>query len=438
MRALTLSSNHRRLLVLAGGLIAVAGLICYLSNLLFAVSIVAVGLLLLFFLARTREVLLLFLLLRSSLDISKNYFSVYLSDTVQITGAIVLSFVLIIGGVIYLLANRKSFLRPPLAGIFLIFLAIAMIHFLLVEDLRFSLMEFTRYFSAYLVYVLVWNLINNKSDSRIFINIILLSSLLPIGAGLYQGILNRGEYITGFMRAYGTFSHPEPYAFYLILILALALNLFFYYRRRGRRLALTALILAALACVLFTFTRTAWFGCLMIIFFAACFRQKRLIWVFVALLLVFSLLSPLRSRFYDLSTSFNSLAYRLSIWRGGLEQMSEILVLGRGLGSFAKLDILGELAHNDYLRLIFELGLLGLLAHLILSGGLIIRLVGLLRSKLEEYDFSLVVAAFSVAVFFLTAGTINNLVFRTVLQWYFWALMAVALKTASGVKDPAR
>ncbi len=436
MRALTLSSNHRRLLALAGGLIAVAGLICYLSNLLFAVSIVAVVLLFLFFLARTREVLLLFLLLRSSLDISKNYFSVYLSDTVEITGAIVLSFVLIIGGMTYLVANRKSFLRPPLAGIFLIFLAIAMIHFLLVEDLRFSLMEFTRYFSAYLVYLLVWDLCRNRSDRRMFVNTILLSSLIPIGAGLYQGLLNRGEYITGFMRAYGTFAHPEPYAFYLILILALALNLFFYYRRRRQKLLLIGLILAALACILFTFTRTAWFGCLMIIFIAACFRQKKLIWIFIALILVFSLLSPLRSRFYDLSTSFNSLAYRLSIWRGGLEQMSGILVLGRGLGSFAKLDVLGELAHNDYLRLIFEVGLLGFIAHLILSAGLLIRLAVLSRAELERYHHSIVLAALSVAIFFMAAGTINNLVFRTVLQWYFWALMAIALRSDFRESDP--
>lgn len=432
-----INSDRPGLLALAGGLAAAAILICYLSNLFFAVSIVAVILLILFFLARTRTVLLLFLLLRSSLDISKDFFSIYISDTVQITGAIVLSFVLIIGGIIHLLAHRKSFVRPPLAGIFLIFLAIAMIHFLLVEDLRFSLMEFTRYFSAYLVYVLVWNLCRGRSDSSIFVKTILLSSLLPIGTGLYQGLLNRGEYITGFMRAYGTFSHPEPYAFYLILVLALALNMFFHYPQKGRKLALLGLILAALACVLFTFTRTAWFGCLMVIFFAACFRQKKLIWVFVALLLVFSLLSPLRSRFYDLSTSFNSLAYRLSIWEGGLAQMSDILVLGRGLGSFVRLDVLGELAHNDYLRLLFELGLLGLLSHLILSVGLIIRLVALLRSKLDDYVRSLVVAAFSVAVFFLVAGTINNLVFRTVLQWYFWALMAVALKSADRRDEPA-
>ncbi len=431
-----LSSDRRGLLVLTGGMLLVAVLICYLANFLFAASIVGVALLILFFLAWPRLVLLFFLLIRSSLDITKNYFSVYLSDNVQITGAIVLSFVLIIGGMAYLVANRKSFLRPPLAGIFLIFLVIAAIHFLLVEDLRFSLMEFTRYFSAYLVYLLVWNLCRDGRELKMFVNTILLSSLIPIGTGLYQGLLNRGEYITGFMRAYGTFAHPEPYAFYLILILALALNIFFYYRQARRRLVLLALILAALACVLFTFTRTAWFGCLMIIFIAACFRQKKLIWIFVALILVFSLLSPLRSRFYDLSTSFNSLAYRLSIWKGGMEQMSGFLVLGRGLGSFAQTDVLGELAHNDYLRLVFEVGLIGLLAHLILSAGLLIRLVIMSRAELDRYHHSIVLAALSVAVFFMTAGTINNLVFRTVLQWYFWALMAIALRADSRKFDP--
>lgn len=418
-------------------MLAVAILICYLPNLLFAASVVGVVLLVLFFLAWPRPALLFFLLIRSSLDITKNFFSVYLTDSVQITGATTLSFVLIIGGLVYLLAHRKSFLEPPLAWSFLLFLALALIHFLLVEELALSLMEFLRYFSAYLVYLLGWNLCRNERDLKVFINTILLSSLVPIVAGLYQGILNRGEYITGFMRAYGTFAHPEPYAFYLILILALTLNLFLYFRPAGRKLALLGLILPILVCVLFSFTRTAWFGCLMVIFFAACFRQKKLIWLFIALLLIFGLLSPLRSRFYDLSTSFNSLAYRLSIWKGGLEKMSSFPVLGRGLGSFAQTDVLGELAHNDYLRLVFEVGLLGLLAHLILTVGVTIRLVTLLRSRLDGYVNSIVVAAFSTAVFFMAAGTINNLVFRAVLQWYFWALMAVALKVACWQEKPS-
>jgi len=211
-----------RLLLPAAVLAAAAILTCYLPNFLLGPSVIAVVSLLLFFLARPRLGLRFFLLVRSSLDITKNYFSIYLSDSFQVTGANILSFVLIIGALIYILAYRQSFLSPPLSGVFLLFLAISAIHFILVDDLPLSLMEFLRLFSAYIIYLLVYSLCRNENDLRDLVTTILLSSLVPITLGLSQVILNRGQFITGFIRAYGTFAHPNPYAFYLIIILALA------------------------------------------------------------------------------------------------------------------------------------------------------------------------------------------------------------------------
>ncbi len=422
--------NRSRFLILIAVLAVSAVLIAYSPNPLFGASIAATILILILFLARPWRGLLCFLLIRASLDISKDYFSLYLTDSFRITGASALSFLLIIGGVLYILAFRISFTRPPLAGLFLIFLAVSLLHFFLVDDLPLSLMEFLRLFSAYLVYLLVWNFCRTERDLRILVNTVILSSLIPIGSGLFQVALERGQFITGFIRTYGTFVHPNPYAFYLIIILALAVNLFLYHRRRRPRFLLLGLICAALICVLLSFTRTAWFGFLIIIFLAAFFRQKKLLWIFFALVLIFGLLSPIRLRFYDLATSFNSLAHRLYIWKGGLEHLPRFPILGRGLGSFVLMDIFGEPAHNDFLRVFFELGLLGLLIYLVLSGALLVRLFLLLRAPLSPYIYSLAVAALSIAVVFLGASTISNILFRPVLQWYFWALMAAALKGA--------
>lgn len=423
-----IKSKPGGLLILALVLLITAFLIAYLPNLLFTVSIFCVLFLLLLFLARPWAGLLFLLLVRASMDITKNYFSVYLTETFQITGATALSFVLIIGGLAYLLSARKSIVRPPLAWIFLLFLAISLIHFLLVEDLPLSLMEFFRFFSAYIVYLLVYHLCATEKDIRTVVNTILLSSLIPIGAGLYQAVLNRGQFITGFIRAYGTFAHPNPYAFYLIIVTALAVNLFLYSRHRAHRFSLLVLIGSALICVLLSFSRSAWFSLLMIFFVVSFFRQKKLLWVFFALILIFGILSPIRSRFYDLSTSFNSLAYRLSIWEGGIEHLPGFFLVGRGLGGFAATDVLGELAHNDYLRVLVELGVFGLMTYLILNIGLVIRLGACFRLGLKGYIFSTVIAAFSVALVFLGISAINNILFRAVLQWYFWALMGVAFK----------
>ncbi len=425
------SPTRKRLLSLAGlgtVLAATALLVVYFPNPLFGAGIVLMVLTVILFLARPREAVILLLVFRSSLDAAKDYFNVYVTADFQITPATAVSLVVIIGGVLHLLARRVAFYRIPLAGLMTAFLFISGIHFFLVEDFAPSLMEFMRLLSGFLFFILVWDLCRKPGDVRAMINAILISALLPLASGLYQVVLQRGQFITGFVRAYGTFVHPNPYAFFLIIILALTVNLFFVPQKRKERFGLAVLSLAAVLCLLLSFTRTAWFGFLMIVFLTAWFREKKLIWLLLALVLVFSVLTPFRARFYDLSTSFNSLAHRVSIWQGGLEHLPAVPLLGRGLGSFVLMDIFQEPAHNDYLRIFFELGAAGLLAYLLLSVAVLVRFIEPLRSPASPYGYSLSGAAFSAAAVFLAASLLSNIFFRPALQWYFWALIAAALK----------
>jgi len=418
-------------------LAATAVLLCYFPNPLLGASVVIMILLLVLFLVCPLYATVLSLVIRSSLDITKQVFSVYAPGDLQITGANAFSFILIIGGTIYILAHRVPFLKAPLAKLLLLFLAISLIHFLIVDDLALSLMEFMRFLSAFIVYILVWDSARNSGNIRVIVNAILISAVIPVGAGIYQVVMDRGQFITGFIRAYGTFVHPNPFAFYLVIILALAVNFLFLKQRPLSRSALFGLIILGGVCLLFSFPRTAWFGFLMVIFLAAFFQDKRLFWLLIVLVLVFSILTPLRSRFYDLSTSFNSISHRLYIWRGGLDHLPSVPLLGRGLGSFVLLDVHQEPAHNDYLRVFLELGVLGLLGYLALSVALLVKLYAAIRRPGSPYGYSLACATFSVAVIFLTSSVLSNILFRPVLQWYFWALMAVTLKASEVEGFPA-
>ncbi len=423
--------SRKRILHLTGlgaVLAAAAFLIVHFPNPLLGAGAVLMVLTLILFLARPREAIIILLLIRSSLDAGREYFNVYVTEAFRITPATAASFVVIIGGILYLLGRRVAFHRIPLAGLMLIFLFISGIHFFLVEDLAFSLMEFMRLLSGFLFFLLVWDLCRERGDVRAVINAILLSALIPLVSGLHQVILQGGQFITGFVRVYGTFVHPNPFAFFLIIILALTVNLFFVYPGKKERLCLFSLSLISVLCVLLSFTRTAWFGFLMIVFFATWFRERKLIWLLVALVLVFSVLTPFRARFYDLGTAFNSLAHRLSIWQGGLEHLPAVPLLGRGLGSFVLMDVFQETAHNDYLLIFFELGLAGLIVYLALAVTVLIRLLRDLRFPASPYGYALTGAAFSAAAVFFAASLLSNIIFRPALQWYFWALIAAALK----------
>jgi len=425
--------NHKGwlgLLPLAIILVGIAYFLNYLPNPLLLVGLICGGIIMAWFLIRPRAVILFLLLIRSSLDISKEFFHVYVTNEFQLTAPIVVSFILIIGGLFYIFSHRIPVLKIPFTKYLVIFLILSILNFLTAENLISSLMEFFRFFSAFIIYILAWTLFDTEKRIKALINMIILSSLIPLACGLYQIILNRGQFISGFIRAYGTFAHPNPYAFFLIIILALALNFYADRPRWKVKLKLLLLITLSAFCLLLTFTRTAWFGLFLLFIFLIWFRERRFIWPFVILLTVFVLLSPVRLRFYDLAGSFNSMVHRLYIWKAGLEKFPACPLIGRGLMSFELLDIYGEPAHNDLLRIIFELGIFGLIIYLALIVAIFRKLFAVLHSGLRPYFYSLTCAVFSIFVVFQIASITGNIFFRPAIQWYFWALVAAVLKGA--------
>jgi len=300
-------------LLLGAVLLAVAFFLNFFPNPLITVSaVVTLALLALFFFS-PRALILFLLLIRSSLDITKDYFSVHIFSGLQLTAAIGVSLLLILGGIYYLLAHRVAVLRIPFTRIIVVFLLFSVLNLLLTDNIGNSLEELLRFISMFVMYLVVWDLFRTKKQIHHLVTAILISALIPLGFGIYQAVLNRGQFITGFIRVYGTFVHPNPFAFYLIIILALSVNLYLNRPPRPVRRRLLFISLLGVICLLLTFTRTAWFGFLLILLAAAYFRDRRLLWIFLLLMFGFSFLSPIRSRFYDLATSFNSMNYRFYI-----------------------------------------------------------------------------------------------------------------------------
>ena len=111
--------------------------------------------------------------------------------------------------------------------------------------------------------------------------------------------------------------------------------------------------------------------------------------------------------------------------------MPPIPIIGRGIGSFVVMDELGELAHNDYVRLLVEVGILGLLSYLLILAAVFINLLLYMRDKtiiLSPYLQALVCAAFGSFTAIQAASITGNILFRPAIQWYLWALIAIALK----------
>jgi O-antigen ligase len=215
--------------------------------------------------------------------------------------------------------------------------------------------------------------------------------------------------IGGFMRAYGNFGQPNPFAGYLgtILPLALAMSLV-PHPGRFRAVAVLALGMTALG-ILLSFSRGAWLGMAIsvgVMLLAWSERARRLVPPMVVMLLVvivlgmFGALPPvLANRITSVTDNFGvfdvrtvtltsenfAVVERMAHWQAGWAIFVDHPILGVGPGNYPAVypnyyippweAPLGH-AHNYYLNMAAEAGVIGLVALLVV---LIVAMRGLVR-----------------------------------------------------------
>jgi putative inorganic carbon (HCO3(-)) transporter len=289
---------------------------------------------------------------------------------------------------------------------------------------------------------------------------VVLVALLGTGAfaalqGIYQFLFRVGPegfvLFERFMRAYGTFDQPNPFGGYLGLTLPLAigLGLAFLFRGRGavgwRWMALAvccgALMLAALT---MSWSRGAWMGfaaAVVAMALAAAARGGRpvvavvLVAACVVALLVTSgvalVPTSVTQRLAGLTpyvgisdvtgaevTDANyATLERIAHWQAALGMWADHPWLGVGLGNYASLyskyrlpnwpDPLGH-AHNYYLNIAAETGLVGLLAYLVLWGA---ALVGAWRAArvARGLEWGVAVGVFGAVTHLWVHNAVDNL-----------------------------
>ena len=129
------------------------------------------------------------------------------------------------------MATRQEIVipHPPLLWPFLIFLSTILLSWLATLSLKASLVETVKWVEMLLLYLFLWANFSAKDRSGL-IALLLLAGAAEGLLGLYQFVFKVGPegfllFDGRFLRAYGTFRQPNPYAGYLGLVLPLALAL---------------------------------------------------------------------------------------------------------------------------------------------------------------------------------------------------------------------
>ncbi|MFA6475364.1 MAG: O-antigen ligase family protein [Patescibacteria group bacterium] len=320
-------------------------------------------------------------------------------------------------------------------------------------DTFISLSEWLRLSSIVIIFIIAYHVATTQPHSITRLTPVLAVALvIPLAAGLVQLITATGLSFGGLdNRVYGTFGHPNVFGFYLVCIINLLLITQLTKKPEQRSLIYPWLIGLGLVMLLFTYTRGAWIGFVVIqILIGLKYYRKQLLTIATVLVGAFLLWQVINTVTintfnYDLNKinllhrltsrdeEADSIDWRLQVFQTMAPQTLNSPLLGYGLGNFVTLRQQGDIglfddpeAHNDYLRLAIETGFVGLALYLGFWLGLLVTLFWNYVSHHEDswqkhyalFGMALIIAA-------LTISVSDNLLQGTAVMWTYMTVLAM-------------
>lgn len=393
--------------------------------------------------------LLILLLLRSSIDVFRGIdLPVIVPIEINLAGLLTVSIVVL--GALYIWLNKISITKLPGIRLLLCLIALTLVSVLFSPVKYVSMQDWLRLLSMFIVYVLAANIFVSQSRIKTLLVFIVLSSMFPVIYAIYQSINDLGIHSgIDLVRISSTFAHPNPFAFFLDIMIALSFVTFMVGLRNKKShgfLAIAAfgILILQLIALYLTQTRGAWIGLLMIVILASWYYNKRI--MFLALLVIIPLvfLVPgILNRFSDIYAPANGAAlssfwWRIDFWNQYYGLIIDKPIFGHGIGSFSYYAE-GMFAHNDHLRLLVEVGVVGWLIYLAIFFAIIKNAVNALKVVDVELFKALLISLIAIVSAYLLMSFSDNIITQNVLQWYLWSLAgaAAALSRTVVKSEPA-
>jgi O-antigen ligase/lipoprotein NlpI len=304
--------------------------------------------------------------------------------------------------------ERIKFDPSPLNLPVLSFMAICILSLFCSDSPMVSLLELPLFLAGPILYFIVVNNIRDEHQiNRLFIPLLILSSLLGIyGIFQYQGIdfaFWKGNIARS--QVFGLFGNVNYFAEYLIVPLPLAISLFFACQNRVYKVLLLVGILAMGGSLILTFTRGSYLaiGISLIFMFLlylvsqgkGFIKEHKKIFILVLAFIILitfiftapnplnksgTVISKIKSRIsVDQLIQGHNIKRRIAIWKFTVLMIKDHPLLGSGLGTFKYNSLsyqakffdqgqnrslypygIADKTHNEYLQLWAELGILGL------------------------------------------------------------------------------
>ena len=348
---------------------------------------------------------------------------------------------------------------PRLSGALALFVGATLLSLLNATALPFAFKEIAKWIEFMAVMVFVANAVTRK-QSHFVVASLMLAGVAQAALGAYQFFTQSGpEFFVlrgRFLRAYGTFEQPNPYAGYLGLIAPLAFAIAISWigqraptgnakpsRIPGWLVWLALFSFAAISVAIgMSWSRGGWlaFGAaFMAVNLARSRKGTALVAVLVALVVLAGLLGTVRVLPESITqrlTSFLPLVgvqdvrgmqvtdenyaalERIAHWQAALDMWRDHPWLGVGFGNYEaaypeyalpKWPLALGHAHNYYLNIAAESGLLGLVTYLVLWGTALWQTWQVAQRPADRYIRALALGALGMLVHVSVHNVVDNL-----------------------------
>lgn len=189
----------------------------------------------------------------------------------------------------------------------------------------------------------------------------------------------------------------------------------------------------------FSYGRAGWIGFSVTALVIGLMKRSKLLIAFpIVLVLLITLVPTVAERFADIDLNrlddghSSTLAGRIEVWRASAEiyQTHPWLGVGYGVIRYRVGEYLGgsaPMAHNDYLAVLVQTGLIGLLVFLLWHGKWFAELLEVRRTTRHAYDKTLALAVFAMFIASLVVRVTDNVLETTEKLYPLVALVAATL-----------
>lgn len=338
------------------------------------------------------------------------------------------------------------FFKDALGLALLIFVIIMFISVSYAKNKSLALSETIRFASYIMIFYTIKFKLGEKSYIKKIIGALYCSTAVVAIIGIYQYVTGgKGvakEFKTGFdytkVKIPSTLDNPNSLAAFMVIAIFPIIMMIIYEKNKLKKGLYGLLTLIIFFNIVFAYSRSAYVGVGVGLFILILFYSYKMLIIVVPILLFAVFNSKVRERILNITSNSQNFL-RIKVWKTALKMIEDHPILGVGNGNFTeRYDEYVKRypyleygyshfpAHNSYLKVFSELGIIGIVnfcAIILLAIIHVKKFISVTKDNFYKHFFT---GFFASAIGFLIMNTVDNLFFVPKVTTFFWVLLALS------------